>query len=197
MAKHISSSDAEPTSGTAAIDSSDAPAAAAPSSSGSTSAGASTTPATNSDAAATSSPEDKPIATTTSPAAPTPASGDTETRSATPAKKPTDRKKPISSANQQVKAGSDAIRGRIASLVWLLAVLAALILAVGALLWSLDANRNNQMVTWVLHAAGTIDGPFWRIFQLNDPTKNHLVNWGLAAVVYLIVGRIADRVIRP
>lgn len=92
---------------------------------------------------------------------------------------------------------SEASRNRIASLVWLLAVLAALILAIGALLWSLDANRSNSLVGWVLDAAGTIDGPFWRIFNLHDPTKNHLVNWGIGAVAYLVIGRIADHVIRP
>jgi hypothetical protein len=28
-------------------------------------------------------------------------------------------------------------------------------------------------------------------------TKNALANWGLAAVAYLVVGRILERVIRP
>jgi hypothetical protein len=28
-------------------------------------------------------------------------------------------------------------------------------------------------------------------------TKNALVNWGLAAVVWLIIGRIVERIIRP
>lgn len=97
----------------------------------------------------------------------------------------------------QANAGSDVMRNRIASLVWLLAVLGALILAVGTLLWALAADRSNPFVAGILNAAGAIDGPFWRIFNLNDPTRNHLVNWGLAAVAYLIVGRIADRIIRP
>jgi hypothetical protein len=92
---------------------------------------------------------------------------------------------------------SAALRGDIASLVWLLAVLAALTLAFGALLWTLDANRSNSLVGWVLDAAETIDGPFWRIFNLHDATKNHLVNWSLAAVAYLVIGRIADHFIRP
>ncbi len=91
---------------------------------------------------------------------------------------------------------SDTTRSRLASLVWVLAVVAALILAVGALLWSLDANRANSLVSFVLNAAEMIDGPFWRVFNLHDPIKNHLVNWGLAAVVYLIIGRVADRLIR-
>jgi len=93
-------------------------------------------------------------------------------------------------------ARSDVLRHGIASVVWLLAVLAALILAVGTLLISLDANADNAYVGWVLDAADRIDWFFWKIFEMKDRTQNHLVNWGLAAVAYLIVGRVADRIIR-
>lgn len=103
----------------------------------------------------------------------------------------------MATADKQVKTASDAFRNRIAAVVWLIAVLAALILAVGALLIALDANADNAMVGWVFDAAKRIDWFFWKIFEMKDRTKNHLVNWGLAAVSYLIVGRIADRIIRP
>lgn len=106
-----------------------------------------------------------------------------------------------------VKKTSDAIRTWVASLLWLLAVLAAIVLAVGALIYALDANRQNDLVQFVLDIANRIDGPFWRIFEFtkdtkgpgqpHDKVKEHLVNWGLAAVAYLIAGRILDRVIRP
>lgn len=103
---------------------------------------------------------------------------------------------------------SDLIRNRVASVVWLVAVLAAVVLSLGALLIALGANQQNTVVESVLDAATRIDGPFWRIFDFYeenkqgarigpDTAKNHLVNWGLAAVAYLIGGRILDRVIRP
>ncbi len=95
------------------------------------------------------------------------------------------------------RSRSRALRSGIASVVWLVAVAAALILSVGALLISLDANTDNAVVSWVLDAANRIDWRFWKIFEMNDRTQNHLVNWGLAAVAYLIVGRIADSIIRP
>lgn len=97
----------------------------------------------------------------------------------------------------RLSADSAVVRDRIAAVVWLLGVLAALILAIGALLWALRANRDNALVSTVLSIAGAIDGPFWRIVKLHDPTANHLVSWGLAAVFYLLVARIADWVIRP
>ena len=92
---------------------------------------------------------------------------------------------------------ADALRARIATAVWLVAGLMALTLAVGALLVTLDANPDNAMVGWVLDAAGLIDWFFWRIFELGDSAQDHLVNWGLAAVSYLAIGYVAERLIRP
>jgi hypothetical protein len=115
----------------------------------------------------------------------------------------------LAQASQALKKGSDLIRTRIAALLWLAAVLAAIALAAGALLIALDANRDNALVTLVLNTARSIDGPFWRIFEftevgksggireVHDVSKEVLVNWGLAAVAYLVAGRILDRVIRP
>ncbi len=114
----------------------------------------------------------------------------------------------LASGGKKVKAGSDLVRSRLASVVWLVAVLAAVVLSTGALLIALKANQDNSLVTGVLDVANRIDGPFWRIFEFHqdkkgpgrgphDAVMEHLVNWGLAAVAYLIGGRILDRVIRP
>ncbi len=114
----------------------------------------------------------------------------------------------LATGGKKVKAGADLVRSRLASLIWLVAVLAAIVLSVGALLIALKANQDNSLVSWVLDVANRIDGPFWRVFEFcqdkkgprcvqQDDVKEHLVNWGLAAVAYLIAGRILDRVIRP
>jgi hypothetical protein len=102
-----------------------------------------------------------------------------------------------------IKAGADAARTRIASLVWLVAVVCALFLAIGALLIALDANEKNAIVKFVLQGAGLLDGPFNRsngVFTFagkDAAVKDALVNWGIAAVVYLMIGKILDRLIRP
>jgi hypothetical protein len=98
-------------------------------------------------------------------------------------------------------------RRLVASLVWLAAVLAALSLSVGALLVALGVSRDNDAVAMVLRVARAIDGPFWKVFDFTergrngrlvpDDVKEHLVNWGLAALAYLAVGRVVDHVIRP
>ena len=103
-----------------------------------------------------------------------------------------------------VRSRVDTVRTRIAQVVWLLAVVCALFLAVGALCIALDANNDNALVKFVLDVADKIDlGVFSRdngIFKFHGSdaaTKNALANWGLGAVAYLIVGRILERVIRP
>jgi hypothetical protein len=100
-------------------------------------------------------------------------------------------------------ARTAAIRSKVASVVWLVAVVCALFVAVGALLVALDANQDNPIVRFVLEGADRLDGPFSRdngIFTFdgkNAETQNALVNWGIAAIVYLVIGKILDRLIRP
>jgi len=101
-----------------------------------------------------------------------------------------------------------AVRARVAQAVWLVAVLAAIALALGALLIALEANQDNVLVSTLLDIDRAIDGPFWKVFDFYkhtksgaqgppDDVKNHLVNWGLAAAGYLVVGRLLNRAIRP
>jgi hypothetical protein len=108
------------------------------------------------------------------------------------------------STGQKVKSGTDAIRSRLASLVWLVAVVCALFLAVGALLVALGANQDNAIVKFVLDVADVLDldvfGRDTGIFTFDGKdaaTKGALVNWGIGAVAYLVVGKILDRIIRP
>jgi hypothetical protein len=92
----------------------------------------------------------------------------------------------------------------ISQVVWLLFLAAALFLAVGALLIALDANRDNDLVKFVLEGADRVDlGIFSKdngIKQFHGAdaeTKNALLNWGIGAAAWLFVGRILDRAIRP
>lgn len=156
---------------------------------------------------------EKPAESTTdgsSTTSSTPAATSTETEPAAPAKaeksakpKRTARERGRGAADVAKKA-TDSVRNKIASLVWLVAVVCALFLAIGALLVALKANQDNAIVKFVLDGADTLDlGLFSRdegIFTFDkdrNGVKSALVNWGLAAMAYLIVGRVLDRVIRP
>ena len=103
--------------------------------------------------------------------------------------------------------GSRKARSLVASVVWLLAVVAALVLAVGALLVALRFNLDNAVVKAITDLAERIDFGVLKDFKVKKGAsasaiqdariKSVLVNWGVAAVIYLAVGKVVDRVVRP
>ena len=105
------------------------------------------------------------------------------------------------------KAAANKVRTRIAQVVWLVCVLAALVLAAGALCVALKANPTNGLVKFVTDTADKLDfGVFsrgkdgvahWKGHSHSADTKNAVVNWGLAALVWLIGGKILERIIKP
>lgn len=117
------------------------------------------------------------------------------------------------SGSGKALASTNRIRSLAASAIWLLAVVLALVLAVGALLVALQLNRDNPIVDFVLTMANAIDFGVFKDFEADPPknpskaeirdakqsaeTKSVMVNWGLAAVIYLVAGKVLERVIRP
>ncbi len=115
-----------------------------------------------------------------------------------------DRRAQAKKAAAAVGDSANRLRTLAARIVWALAVLFAIVLAAGALLIALDANRDNGLVSFVLDAADNVDlGVFSRTDGVkqfdgeNRELKNALFNWGLGAVAWLVIGRLLDRVIRP
>ncbi|MEU4294544.1 hypothetical protein AB0E63_40525 [Kribbella sp. NPDC026596] len=97
-----------------------------------------------------------------------------------------------------VGSGVRKVRNLIASLIWLIAVLAAAVLALGALFTALDqTNQSNEIVRWILERGHDLVGPFKDLFRLETAKNTLLVNWGIAALVYLIAGKIIERIVRP
>jgi hypothetical protein len=97
-----------------------------------------------------------------------------------------------------VGSGVRKLRNLLASLIWLAAVLAAAVLALGALFTALDqTNQSNEIVRWILERGHDLVGPFKDLFRLETAKNTLLVNWGIAALVYLIAGKIIERIVRP
>jgi hypothetical protein len=106
-----------------------------------------------------------------------------------------------------VSATVTRVRTLAAQAIWIICVLAALVLAVAALCIALKANQSNGLVKFFIDTADKLDfGVFSRgkdgvaHFKGHThaaDTKNALINWGLAAVVWLVGGRIVERVVRP
>lgn len=96
------------------------------------------------------------------------------------------------------------VRTIVAQVIWTIAVIAALFLALGALLVAVKANQDNALVKFVLNMADRVDlGLFDRkngIKQFdgsNADIKNALFNWGIGALAWLVAGRIVERIVRP
>jgi hypothetical protein len=86
-------------------------------------------------------------------------------------------------------------RAAIARLVMLVAGVVAAIVVIGILLVVLGANQSNELVKAVMDAARWLAGPFRDLFTLNSHKATVAVNWGIAAVVYLVVGRLIARLL--
>lgn len=84
----------------------------------------------------------------------------------------------------------------VARLVMLVALIAAGVIVAAIVLRVLDASAGNTIVKAVHDAGRTLVGPFHNVFGLRQPKASIAVNWGLAAVVYLIVGALIARLLR-
>jgi hypothetical protein len=92
-------------------------------------------------------------------------------------------------------AGAAMARASIARAVMLLVGAVALILVIGILLVVLEANRSNDIVQFVRDAARILAGPFDGLFTLDSNKAEKAVNWGIAAVVWLALGKLIARLL--
>jgi hypothetical protein len=103
------------------------------------------------------------------------------------------------------QAEKDQIRETMAKILRVVFLVFSVVLALGAFLVAARDNvsQHNELVKFVLNFADAIDGPFSRkngIFEFhgdNAATKDAVVNWGIAAIVYLAIGRYLQRLLAP
>jgi hypothetical protein len=60
----------------------------------------------------------------------------------------------------------------------------------------LEANKSNDVVNWLLDAARFLAGPLDDAFKIHSHKVAVAVNWGLAAVVYAVIGGLIARLLR-
>jgi hypothetical protein len=89
-----------------------------------------------------------------------------------------------------VAAALAVATGSLARLVRLVAGVLAGIIALGILLVVLKANPDNSIASAVHDTARALVGPFKGMFKLDDARAAVAVNWGIAAIVYLILGAL-------
>ncbi len=107
--------------------------------------------------------------------------------------------------NARFGAAQATVRIKAARVVRIVFGVLAAILALGALIVVLrnNINEQNSIVELITNVADAVSGPFSRddgIFSFtgkNAASKNALLNWGIAAIVYLVIGRVLANAIEP
>jgi hypothetical protein len=84
----------------------------------------------------------------------------------------------------------------LARIVSLITTVVVGLIVIGILLVVLKANPHNDIVRHILDAARWLVGPFKDIFKAHNPRVRVAVNWGLAAVVYALVGGLIVRLLQ-
>lgn len=81
----------------------------------------------------------------------------------------------------------------VASIIWLIAVIAAVILVVYIFMVLFEANPRNDLVDFFGDFASNLAWVFKDLFNFESQKTEVLVNYGIAALVYLAVGRAIAR----
>src|SRR6204780_873716 len=93
---------------------------------------------------------------------------------------------------REFAVGAGSFLARVVALVLSVVVL---IIVAGILLVVLKANPANSIVAEVHSWAHWLAGPFDGMFSFHSSNTAIAVNWGIAAVVYLLVGGLIARLI--
>jgi len=92
-------------------------------------------------------------------------------------------------------SGSAMGVGLLARVVSVVVSVIVLIIVAGILLVLLKANASNSIVSDVHGWARSLAGPFDGMFSFHNAHTAIAVNWGIAAIVYSIVGGLIVRLI--
>jgi hypothetical protein len=95
-------------------------------------------------------------------------------------------------------AAATARRGLwgLARIVSLITAVVVGLIVVGIVLVLLEANRDNAIVDWLVGAAGWLAQPFDNVFKMDGHKEHVAVNYGLAALVYALVGGLIAKLLR-
>ena len=93
------------------------------------------------------------------------------------------------------RSGSGGARSAIAKAITTIAAIIATLIVVGIVLVLLKANPANDIVDALREIARFFAQPFDAIFELERRRPEIALNWGIAAVVYLVVARLIAKLL--
>jgi hypothetical protein len=83
----------------------------------------------------------------------------------------------------------------LAAIIWIIAVVAAFFLILHIIFVLFEANPGNALVDFVGDVANELAWIFRDLFTPDDQKLRVFLNFGLAAIIYLALGRIVARAI--
>jgi len=83
----------------------------------------------------------------------------------------------------------------LAAIIWIIAVVAAFFLILHIIFVLFEANPGNALVDFVSDVANALAWIFRDLFTPDDHKLAVFLNFGLAAIIYLALGRIVARAI--
>ena len=84
----------------------------------------------------------------------------------------------------------------VARIVSLITSIVVGVIVIGIILVLLEANRDNSIVDFVLEIGEFLVEPFDNVFKPDGRKARIGVNWGLAALIYALVGGLIARLLR-
>ena len=85
--------------------------------------------------------------------------------------------------------------GAARAVMTIFAIIAGVIV-LGILLILVGANQQNTLVDFVLDVARFFTKPFANLIPQDNQKENITINWGIAAVAYLLLGALIARLVR-
>jgi hypothetical protein len=83
----------------------------------------------------------------------------------------------------------------VARLIRTIAAIVAAVILAAILLRVLGANAHNGIVSGLHDAGQALVGPFKGLFWVGGAKASMAINWGIAAIVYLVLGHLVARMI--
>jgi hypothetical protein len=102
----------------------------------------------------------------------------------------------MGSSRTSVRGTRSRIAAALATLIWVVGGLAALILVAHIALTLGDANPSNSVTTFMAYWADRLHLGFRGLFRLDNPKTQVIVDYALPAAIWLIAAWVLVRLVR-
>ena len=87
-------------------------------------------------------------------------------------------------------------RSTAARIVLIVALTIAAFIVMSILLILLDANEGNVIINAIIEVGRFFSTPFHEMFPQSSEDRSVLINWGIGAIVYVLIGGFVIRFLR-